>query len=293
LSDPFGFLNIDKPLEWTSHDVVGRVRRALKLKKVGHAGTLDPLATGVLILCLGQATRLSEFAMYSTKRYRARIRLGVQTTTYDAEGEITAQVDPSHLTRAAIESALIPFLGVIEQIPPLYSAIKQGGRKLYELAREGKTAELKPRPVRIDTLEVIDWSPPEITIDVTCSAGTYIRSLAHDLGLTLGVGAHLAGLIRTGSGAFRLEDATALDDMLADPDWRRRMIAPDVALQHLPRIDLDARDTDHIRHGRAPEGEYAVHASLARAYDSGGVLLAIVEARDGRWRPHKVFLSAE
>jgi tRNA pseudouridine55 synthase len=188
---------------------------------------------------------------------------------------------------------LLPFLGEIEQISPLYSAIKQGGRKLYELAREGKTAELKPRPVRIDTLEVIDWSPPEITIDVTCSAGTYIRSLAHDLGLTLGVGAHLAGLIRTGSGAFRLEDAAALDDMLADPDWRRRMIAPDVALQHLPRIDLDARDTDHIRHGRAPEGEYAVHASLARAYDSGGVLLAIVEARDGRWRPHKVFLSAE
>ncbi|NDJ61826.1 MAG: tRNA pseudouridine(55) synthase TruB, partial [Chloroflexi bacterium] len=198
----FGFLNIDKPLGWTSHDVVAKLRRGLQIKKIGHAGTLDPLATGVLVICLGAATRLSEYVMDTTKRYRAVVHLGVTTDTYDAEGEITAQRPSDHLSEADVRDALGAFVGALEQVPPMYSAIKQGGRKLYDLARAGEVVERPPRPVHIHALEVVAWQPPQVTLDVTCSPGTYIRSLAYDLGAALGVGAHLAGLMRTASGSF-------------------------------------------------------------------------------------------
>src|SRR5215207_3710637 len=193
----FGFLNIDKPLRMTSHDVVAQVRRKFKLKRVGHAGTLDPLATGVLVVCLGAATRLSEYVMDSTKQYRARVTLGVTTTTYDAEGDVVQQREAGHITRKMVEAALPQFTGEIDQLPPMYSAIKKGGRKLYEIARAGETIELTPRRITIYGLEIVEWSPPECVLDVTCSAGTYIRSLAFDLGKALGVGAYLSGLVRT------------------------------------------------------------------------------------------------
>ncbi len=200
LSPPFGFLNIDKPLGLTSHDVVARVRRNLNVKKVGHAGTLDPLATGVLVVCVGAATRLSEYVMNTTKRYEALVHLGVETETYDAEGAIVAEQAVNHVTQTDVEQALTTFLGPIDQLPPIYSAIKQGGRKLYEIARAGETAELQPRHVTIYALDILDWQPPFVRIAVTCSAGTYIRSLAHDLGAALGVGGSLDGLTRTASG---------------------------------------------------------------------------------------------
>ena len=285
-----GFLNIDKPLGLTSHDVVARVRRGLKIKKVGHAGTLDPLATGVLVLCLGAATRLSEYVMHTTKQYRAQIHLGVETATYDAEGEITAQYDIYHLTLADIERALAQFMGEIEQLPPMYSAIKQGGRKLYDIARAGEEVERQPRRVEIMALDILDWSPPQVTVDVTCSAGTYIRSLAHDMGEVLGVGAHLSGLVRTASGSFHLADSIGLDALLENSDWTHYLVPPAAALVHLPVIQCDAAALDNLTHGRPVPDPLAEAGLLAQAYNANGDLIAIVEGDGQDWRPHKVFI---
>lgn len=285
-----GFLNIDKPAGLTSHDVVAQIRRALRIRKAGHAGTLDPMATGVLVICLGAATRLSEYVMHTTKRYRAQLHLGVTTSTYDAEGDITGQVDAASITRGDFERVLPQFLGDIEQIPPMYSAIKQGGRKLYDLARAGQIVERQPRPVRIDALEIVDLSPPQITIDVTCSAGTYIRSLAHDLGEALGVGAHLSGLIRTASGSFVLSDAVALEALLNSPNWQQYLIEPARALQPMPVIQFDAAAVDDLAHGRRVADADVAAGVLAQAYDRDGRLVAIVEGDDGCWHPRKVFV---
>ncbi len=291
MAEPFGFLNIHKGQGMTSHDVVAKVRRGLKIKKVGHAGTLDPMAMGVLVVCLGGATRLSEYVMQSTKRYRARVYLGATTDTYDAEGEVGLRRDASHITQSDVESALAPFLGDIQQIPPMYSAIKQGGRKLYDLARAGDVIEREPRAVRIDALEIMDWSPPEFTLDVTCSAGTYIRSLAFDLGETLGVGAHLSGLIRLASGRFKIEDAQTLDDLLIAENWMEHVIPPQAALADWPAVHLTTADADHILHGRAIQRPDLSISDLAFAYAPDGQFIAIVQAGDGLLRPHKVFLS--
>lgn len=285
-----GFLNIDKPLGLTSHDVVARVRRGLKVKKVGHAGTLDPLATGVLVVCVGTATRLSEYVMHTTKRYRAQIHLGVTTTTYDAEGEITAQHDASHLTRLDVEQALAQFVGEIEQLPPMYSAIKQGGRKLYDIARAGEMVERQPRHIEIMALEIIDWSLPQVTVDVMCSAGTYIRSLAYDLGEALGVGAHLSGLVRTASGSFRFDETVSLESLLEASDWTKYLVSPAAALVHLPVIQCDAASADHLAHGRPVPDPLAEAGLLAQAYNANGDLIAIVQGNGEQWLPHKVFV---
>lgn len=272
----------------TSHDVVAAVRRGIQFKKIGHAGTLDPMATGVLVLCLGHATRLSEYVMESRKHYRARVYLGVNTDTYDAEGEIISQRDASHITEVDVLGALSAFTGPILQVPPMYSAIKQGGRKLYELARAGEVVERAPRPVTIDSLTLSEWESPAFTLDVQCSAGTYIRSLAFDLGESLGVGAHLAGLTRVASGAFTLDNAVTLEAFLAMPDWRHVLISPESALAQWHTVHLDSGQADAVLHGRrftanAPDG------ILARALDSSGTLVAVLEAIEGIWHPRKVF----
>ncbi|RME76417.1 MAG: tRNA pseudouridine(55) synthase TruB, partial [Chloroflexi bacterium] len=250
-----GILNIDKPKGLTSHDVVAQVRRLSRQRRVGHAGTLDPMATGVLLVCLGQATRLIEYLMQSQKQYRAVIRFGITTNTLDAEGEVTAVRDASGLTEADIRRVLPDFLGQIEQIPPAFSAIKQGGKPLYRLARAGQPVEVPPRQVVIESLEWVDWSPPDLTLDVTCSPGTYIRSLARDLGDALGVGAHLAGLTRTASGSWTLAEAVSLDTLHAAADrspegWRQYLQTPDRAVAHLPAVRLDADTARRVRHGQ-------------------------------------------
>lgn len=273
----------------TSHDVVAKIRRGLGIKKVGHAGTLDPMATGVLIICLGGATRLSEYVMNSTKHYRARVHLGVTTDTYDAEGQVLQTRDAAHITQADVENLLNRFRGDIQQLPPMYSAIKQGGRKLYDLARAGETVERRPRAVRIDSLELSDWSSPEFTLEVVCSAGTYIRSLAYDIGEALDVGAHLTGLARLGSGTFRLENAVTLDGLLAAADWQQQLVSPATALADWPTVHLTDAEIDHIQHGRAvPMGDTPVE-DLAFAYNGDGDLIAILQRDDGLLRPHKVF----
>ncbi|NWG15323.1 MAG: tRNA pseudouridine(55) synthase TruB [Chloroflexi bacterium] len=285
-----GFLNINKPPGLTSHDVVGRARRGLGIKKIGHAGTLDPLADGVLILCLGSATRLSEYVMASVKHYRARVRLGIVTDTYDAEGRVVQERDATAVQREDVERALPAFLGEITQIPPMYSAVKQGGRRLYELARAGQEVERAARQVWIEGLVITDWSPPLFTLEVTCSAGTYIRSLVYDLGEALGVGAFLAGLTRTASGVFTLEKSLPLETLLALPGWRERLISPQAALADWPSIRLDADQLEYIRHGRAIPAAETTAGDFAFAYAPGGDLVAAVQKDGSLWRPRKVFL---
>jgi len=181
-----GILNINKPWGKTSFSIVAIVKRLSGERRVGHAGTLDPTATGVLPICLGQATRITEFLVDATKAYQAQIELGVTTDTYDASGKITQKRDPSEISQSQLESALTSFRGLIQQTPPMYSAVKYQGKRLYELARAGIKVDRESRPAKIYHLELIDWQPPSVTLEVVCGKGTYIRSLAHDLGQILG-----------------------------------------------------------------------------------------------------------
>lgn len=284
-----GVLNVDKPLGLTSHDVVARVRRTLGIKRVGHAGTLDPLATGVLLVCVGPATRFSEFLMASSKTYIADVILGRTTTTDDAEGEVTAEADASHLTGGAISATLPAFIGEIEQIPPAYSAIKQDGRKLYELARQGRAVEAAPRRVRIDAIRLLSWSPPIARLEVTCGAGTYIRSLARDLGHSLGVGGSLASLRRTTSGNFRAEDGLA-ETTLSDADILRQGLIPlRQALTGWPEIQLDAAQMADLRMGRRlPANPLPAPETLALAIAPSGEVAALLRATPSGWQPDRV-----
>ncbi len=290
----FGFLNIDKPSGITSHDVVAKVRRLCRNSvgktKVGHAGTLDPLATGVLVICLGYATRLSEYAMQSTKTYRATVHLGIETDTYDAEGEILTQIDASHITLEQVIAAFQPYIGDIQQMPPMYSAIKKDGKKLYELAREGIEIERPTRAVTIYDIQVVSWESPSIVLDVTCGSGTYIRSLAHDIGEQLAVGAHLSGLIRTKSGAFNVESACNLDTLLDDDSWRKQIIMPIDALTDWTTIQLNDADVQEIKLGRTISKNDDLDDGFVMGYMSDGHLLAVLENRQTNWKPHKVFL---
>jgi tRNA pseudouridine55 synthase len=292
-----GLLNIDKPQGLTSHDVVARIRKLAGQHKVGHAGTLDPLATGVLVVCLGQATRLMEYLMLDQKEYRATIRFGVTTDTLDAEGKIVAQADPSGLTEGQLRAALSGFLGEIEQVPPVFSALKQGGKPLYRRARAGQAVTVEPRPVRIGTLAWVAWQPPDLTIDIVCSAGTYIRSLARDLGEAVGLPAYLAGLRRTASGKWSLADAVALEvlerEVQADETaWQRYLHPIGQVLTHLPGVTLTEELAEQVRHGRQVELETLPGQPLLRAYTPTGDFLAILtrnEAGDKLWQPKKVF----
>ncbi|OGO42487.1 MAG: tRNA pseudouridine(55) synthase TruB, partial [Chloroflexi bacterium RBG_16_57_9] len=217
-----GILNIDKPAGMTSHDVVAAVRRAAQEQRVGHAGTLDPMATGVLLVCIGSATRIIEHLQAHPKTYRADIRLGMATDTYDAEGQVTYESPSFNVDRDQVEEALAGFRGIIQQVPPMYSALKRDGRPLYELARAGIEVEREPRTVEIFRLEITHWAPPVVQVEVQCSKGTYIRSLAHDLGQKLGVGGHLSGLVRLASGRFtldRAESLTSVEDSFKNDFW--------------------------------------------------------------------------
>lgn len=278
----------------TSHDVVAQVRRIMKRdtgsKKVGHAGTLDPLATGVLVLCLGQSTRLSEYVMQTTKQYRAQVCFGIVTDTYDGEGEVVHQQDIDHLTQEAIEKHLGQFIGEIHQLPPMYSAIKQGGRKLYDLARAGQTVVRQSRHVVIDDIQVVEWESPIITLDVTCGAGTYIRSLAHDLGDAVGTGAYLSGLERTRSGTFSIDDCVELNALIDSENWYENVIPPGQGLHGWVTVILAPDQQSAVIQGRWIELEQINVRHEILAYTSDKHLLAVLEPRGKFWKPHKVFL---
>jgi tRNA pseudouridine55 synthase len=301
-----GFLVVDKPSKFTSHDVVNKVRRSTGVKKIGHAGTLDPMATGVLVLCLGYATRLSEYVMASDKTYLATLRLGLETDTYDADGRPTAEADPDRLaalTRADVEAQLAQFRGNILQVPPMYSAIQKNGKRLYELARAGIEIEREPRPVTISELEIVDWYTQTVILSVTCSAGTYIRSLAHDLGQALGVGAHLTALRRTRSGTLDEPiDWQLLMKAIKDESWERYVIDEQVPLKRLLAVQIDIVRAGLFSRGQpisssvvsAPaqfnDGEIPVPTEgEVRVYDTLERLIGIGQMHPDRLQPVKVF----
>ncbi len=286
-----GILNVDKPAGLTSHDVVSRVRKLAALRRVGHAGTLDPLATGVLVVALGRATRLLEYVTDQPKTYEAVVRLGQTSATYDAEGPLSPPEPLPELSAETLDEALAPFRGPISQTPPMYSALKRGGRPLYELARQGVTVEREPRQVTIYDLRLLDWRPPDLRLRVVCSAGAYIRSLAHDLGRALGTGGYLTALQRTAIGSFQLADAVALDKLSAD-NIVTFLLPPDSAVAHLPALALDGEAARLLRQGqRLPRPAGADEAPLVRAYGPGDDFVGVVSAAGDVWKPVKIFVD--
>jgi tRNA pseudouridine55 synthase len=297
-----GFLNINKGPGLTSTDVVRRVKRLTLQRKVGHGGTLDPDATGVLPVCLGVATRFVEAIINGGKSYSMTVRLGAATDTYDASGRVTRESDPSRISRTDVEAVLDRFRGRIDQVPPMYSALKLGGRPLYEIARAGGTVERAPRSVEVHRLDLIRWSPPEFQVEVDCGRGFYARSLANDIGEELHNAAHMLTLERRRAGPFRIEDAVTLDDlerMVKLGNWAQAVYPPDFVLEDLPKVVLDPVGEEMIRHGRAvpATGRIVVAATagaLARIYSTEGDFLALAryDPAGPWWRPVKVVAPA-
>jgi tRNA pseudouridine55 synthase len=271
------------------------------LKKAGHAGTLDPMASGVLLVLLGQAVRISEYLMDLRKIYRATIRLGLATETYDAEGAPVGEEQPVEVGRGDVVNALGAFVGEIEQTPPAYSAVKVEGQRAYRLARKGEAVALRPRRAQIHAIRLLGFEPPCVKIEVECGKGTYIRSLAHDLGGALECGGHLAALERTRVGPFSIESAVSLPELEAafeSGEWRELLLPLDCGLTELPAITLHIEDEKDIRHGQAVRideerltGAVVEDGRPHRAYAEDGGLVAVVayESATGMWRPRKVF----
>ena len=291
-----GVLVVDKPIGLTSHDVVQIVRRGTGIRRAGHTGTLDPRASGVLVVLIGPAVRLSEFVSASDKRYQATISMGSSTDTYDAEGQITSFNPDIEISEEKFDEILQQFVGEIEQVPPPFSAVKVKGRKAYEMARQGEEVKLEPRIINVFSLEVLEWAPPEAVIDVYCSSGTYVRSLTNDLGAALGVGAHLIGLRRTKSGRFTLRDAIPmrrLQDSFEAGDWYNYLIPAAEALSEWPLVELDADQVEKVRHGHRIPSE-PDQTGWARAVSQQGDLVALIEVDEekGEWQPRKVFFQS-
>ncbi|MFN3648254.1 MAG: tRNA pseudouridine(55) synthase TruB [Armatimonadota bacterium] len=289
---PSGILNLHKPAGPTSHDCVARVRRVLSTRRVGHAGTLDPMATGVLVIGVGQGTRILEYAQGLPKTYRASVRFGLETDSQDTTGSVLAEADASEITEERLREALRQFEGEILQVPPMVSALKVGGKKLYELARAGQTVEREARPVTIYSIELLDFvSGPRAAAElrVRCSAGTYVRTLCHDLGRLLGPGAAMSALEREAVGHFTLAEAVPLDELTPETP----LIPPAEALRHLPRMTAQPEQAVRLAHGQflsAPDG---LPDGPICVVDNEGRLLAIASARGhGENRlltPEKVF----
>lgn len=295
---PAGVLNIDKSAGWTSHDVVAKVRRLTGVRQVGHAGTLDPLATGVLVVCLGQATRLVEYVTGLRKVYLADITLGVATDTYDAMGQPTATLPVPALTVAELDRQMKQFRGAIWQTPPIYSALKQDGEALYKRARRGEAVAVKPRQVTVYEFALLSFDGSLLRAQITCSAGTYVRSIAHDLGQALGCGAHLSALRRLAVGGFAVHDAVTVDQLsaaVAANRWHDYLLPPEHAVSHLPQVVLSDTEAQRLLHGQAVVGVGPAKDGPARAYDNAGRLLAIVQfdRAAGVWRPQKVLVHSE
>lgn len=294
-----GYLNINKPQDWTSTDVVRKLKGIVRVKKIGHGGTLDPLATGVLPICVGSATRFADTVLLGTKSYRITMELGSSTNTYDSTGEVTAEADWADVSESDVRAALEKFKGKFDQIPPMFSALHHKGKRLYELARKGIEVERPPRPVEVFSLKLVEFAAPRIILDVECGHGFYARTLAHDIGEELGTHAHLTGLVRTHAGAFKLEDTVTIEQVAEaaeSGDWRDVAMPIDTTLQHIDRIDLSEQFVELIRHGRqlsvddiGKPGQYQA-GDRVRAYTPDGELLSILvfEPEKLGWRPEKV-----
>ncbi len=302
----FGIFNINKPAGCTSRDVVNRVQRLMRPAKVGHAGTLDPIATGVLVVCVGPATRLIEYVQQMPKRYRGTFRLGCQSPTDDIEGEVTPWHDATQPTRNAVEAALPQFIGEISQQPPAYSAIKVNGKRAYQLARQGKVVELASRPVTIYSLAIHRYEYPELVLDIECGSGTYVRSLGRDLAEALGTRAVMSGLVRTAIGEFQVDSAVVPNDLTKE-NIACQMLSPLMALPSMPRQVLTTDEIDSVRHGRfisigSISPDYVSPESISpevssvnlAATDPDGQLVAILSPKpNGQWGPLRNFRLSE
>jgi tRNA pseudouridine55 synthase len=293
-----GVLLLDKPVGLSSNDALIRAKRLYLAKKAGHTGTLDPLASGLLPLCFGEATKFSQDLLEADKTYEATMRLGIRTTTGDAEGEAIQARDVT-CDQDAVERALVQFRGDIVQVPPMYSALKRDGKPLYEYARAGQTVEREGRQVTVHRLELIACALPDVTFRVTCSKGTYVRTLAEDIGEALGCGAHLVMLRRTGVGALTLEHAVTLEALSdALPDERDAWLQPvDALLSTFPFVRLDEEATRRFLHGqRLPLAELSVDSSVvqgsrARVYAGEGRLLGVARVGDGVLAPERLIVG--
>jgi tRNA pseudouridine55 synthase len=296
-----GVLVVDKPVGMTSHDVVQAIRNGTGLRRAGHTGTLDPRASGVLVILVGPAVRLSEYVSASDKRYQAIIRMGSTTDTFDADGRFTRTDLPINVTEPQFEEALKTFVGEIEQTPPPYSAVKVQGRKAYEMARQGEEVELAPRKITVHHLEVLEWAPPEVVVDVHCSSGTYVRSLANDLGAKLGTGAYLVGLRRTKSGRFSLRDAVPLrklQEAFHAGSWYQYLIPAAEALADWAVVELNPDEVEGVRHGHRVKAAADAKPGMVRGVSTQGELVALLELVTGEdevpaWQPRKVLFTSE
>jgi tRNA pseudouridine55 synthase len=299
-----GILNINKPPGMTSFSVVSRVKRYTGERHAGHAGTLDPLATGVLPVCLGQSTRVIEYLFDATKTYRAEVEFGKTTDTYDSTGIVVRTGDASGLNRETIEAGLKNFRGSIWQTPPMYSAVKHQGKPLYKLARSGVEVERKSRPAHIYSLEIINWSPPVVTLDAVCGKGTYIRSLAYDLGETLGCGANMKSLVRLRVGPFTLEDALTLpqiEEVFSQGYGQKFLYPVDFILLNFRAIIASREQQCSLIHGASIPLETGVESAavpemkekLIRVYTQDGSFLSIIkyDSETRLWHPEKIFLQ--
>jgi tRNA pseudouridine55 synthase len=299
-----GILNVHKPPGKTSFQLVSFVRRLSGERRVGHGGTLDPYATGVLPIFLGQGTRVVEFLTDASKTYRAQIELGATTDTYDATGTVLDKRDPSSVTDTQVREALASFRGTVKQVPPMYSAIKHQGQPLYRLARQGISLPREPRAVQIYRLEMTGWQPPRVILEIDCGSGTYIRSLAHDLGQKLGCGAFVRELVRLRVGPFHISQAvplSTLQDAFDGGFWTDLIHPIDEILLDWAAVIVEDQDEDAIRNGRPVDlkGSHASRTpqsprgSWCRAYSSEGHFLAILEWRSdtGLWHTAKVFCA--
>ncbi len=285
---------IDKPVGPTSFDVVAKLRRAARIRKVGHGGTLDPLASGVLPVCVGEGTKLAPFLLDADKEYEFSVRFGAETDTDDAGGAVTRTADPSAIDAAAVERALAGFRGPIEQVPPAYAAIKRDGKALYAYAREGKAIEVAPRAITVFELELLRFAGPEASLRVRCSKGTYVRSLARDVGRVLGPGAHVTALRRTRSGPFALAESRPLDEVLKAIAGAQVPLVPlAAALAHLPQVAVGDEVARRLRAGQRVTWTSLGNASgpRVRILDEAGCLIAVAEPdpADDRVRTLRVF----
>ncbi|HJP27278.1 MAG TPA: tRNA pseudouridine(55) synthase TruB [Dehalococcoidia bacterium] len=294
-----GYLNINKPEGWASTDVVRKLKGITQSKKIGHGGTLDPLATGVLPICVDAATRFADTVLLGTKSYRITMKLGSSTNTYDSTGETMAESDWSGVTQEKVVESLEQFTGKFDQVPPMFSALHHNGQRLYELARRGIEVERPARPVEVLNLELVEFVAPDLVLDVECGHGFYARTLAHDIGEKLGTHAHLTALVRTHAGAFRLEDSVTIEQVSEAAelgDWRTVAMPIDTTLQHIAKTTLTAEFVEMVKHGRqlavgdiGKPGEYQ-SGDRIRAYTPEDELLAILifEPEKLGWRPEKV-----
>ena len=293
-----GIINLDKPPFVSSMDVVRSIKRLTNEKKVGHGGTLDPSATGVLAICFGHAARMMDFLINEPKKYLAEVEFGKITDTLDGDGKTLKLGDTSNLNRENIEAALKNFVGFIPQVPPMYSAIRRRGRRLYEFARKGIDVQREARKVHISEIKIEDWTPPLLKIEIGCGRGVYIRSLAHDLGQYMGCGAYLKSLIRLASGPFKVEKAVSMQEFekaTHEKNWTELLHPADVVIQNLRSIVVNNIDELSISNGRqlshSNVGSKPFQQEKCRIYTEDGQLLAIAkyDRLSSSWRPQMVF----